>query len=91
MTAIERLAQAPDMHVDRALVDIDVAAPDAVEQLLAGKHPPRPLHQIFEEAELGRAQIDRLAGARDALLLAIEFEVADRQHQGNAFRTGAPQ
>ena len=32
---IEQLAQAADMHVDGALVDIDVAAPDAVQQFLA--------------------------------------------------------
>ena len=31
---VEQLAQAADMHIDGALVDIDVAAPDAVEQLL---------------------------------------------------------
>ena len=33
--AVERAAQAADVHVDGALVDIDVVAPDAVEQLLA--------------------------------------------------------
>src|SRR5690348_4279620 len=31
---IEQLAQAADMHVHGPLVDIDVAPPDAVEQLL---------------------------------------------------------
>ena len=34
-TRIEQFAQAADMHVDRALINVDVAAPDAVEQLLA--------------------------------------------------------
>src|SRR4051812_14531601 len=50
VAAIERFAQAADMHVDRALVDIDFAAPDAVEQLLAREHAARALHQKFEQA-----------------------------------------
>ena len=33
---LERLAQAPDVHVDRALLDEHVVAPDMVEQLRAG-------------------------------------------------------
>src|ERR1700731_2919238 len=49
--AVERLAQAADMDVDGALVDIDVAAPDLVEQLLAGKHPAGAFHQEFDQAE----------------------------------------
>src|SRR5262249_59761756 len=44
LTAVERLAQPADMDVDRALVDIDLAAPHAVEQLLAREHAARPLH-----------------------------------------------
>ena len=36
--AIDRLAQPADMHVHGALVDIDFAAPDAVEQLLSLIH-----------------------------------------------------
>src|SRR5580700_10458521 len=36
VAAVECLAQAADMDVHSALVDIDVAAPHPVEQLLAG-------------------------------------------------------
>src|SRR5438874_5859250 len=35
---LERLAEPPDMHVDRALLDVDVVAPDLVEQLRAAVH-----------------------------------------------------
>src|SRR3984893_2380096 len=75
VAAVERLAQAADMDVDGALVDIDVAAPHAVEQLLAGKHPAGTFHQEFEQAELGRAEIDRTGRARHALLLTVELEI----------------
>ena len=35
----QRLAQAPDMHVDRALVDLSSLTPNAVQQLGASEHP----------------------------------------------------
>src|SRR6202035_5798177 len=89
--AIERLAQASDMDVDGALVDVDVTAPDAVEQLLARKHPARVLHQEFEQAEFGRPERNVAAGARDPLLLAVELDVACGEHAGNALRLGPPQ
>src|SRR5580704_15355247 len=68
VAAVERLAQAADMDVDGALVDIDVAAPHPVEQLLAGKNPAGAFHQVFEQAELGRPEIDRAARSRHPLL-----------------------
>src|SRR5579862_1959787 len=83
VAAVERLAQAADMDVNGALVDIDVAAPHAVEQLLAGKHPAGAFHEEFEQAELGRAEIDRAGRSRHALLFAIELEVADVEHHGD--------
>src|ERR1700704_2736296 len=72
--AIERLAQASDMDVDGALVDIDVAAPDAVEQLLPREHPAGILHQEFEQPEFGGAERHVAAGARHPLLLAVELD-----------------
>ena len=86
-----RLAQPADMDVDGALVDIDVAAPDAVEQLLAREHAARALHQEFQQAIFGRPEIDGAAVARDALLFAIEFDVADVEHSGDPLGVGAAQ
>src|ERR1019366_2864313 len=80
LAAIDRFAQAPDMHVDGALVDIDVAAPDAVEQLLARENAARALHQKLQQAIFGRPQIDGAAAARDPPLVAVEFDVADAEH-----------
>ena len=64
------------MDVDGALVDIDLGAPDAVEQLLAGEHPAGPLHQELEQPVFGRPELDLAAGARYPLLLAIKLDVA---------------
>src|SRR5580693_6000937 len=60
---VEQLAQAADMHIHGAFVDIDVAAPDAVEQLLAAEHPARMLEEKLQQAILGRAEIDRASRA----------------------------
>src|SRR5262249_39699925 len=68
---VEQLAQAADMHVDGTFVDVDVAAPDAVEQLLTGEHAARMLQEEFEQAIFGRSEIDRTARARHAALLAV--------------------
>src|SRR5216683_5573382 len=91
VAAIERLAQPADMDVDGALVDVDFAAPDPVEQLLAREHAAGSLHQELEQAIFGRPEIDRAAGARDALLLAVDLEVAEGQHVGDPFGPRAAQ
>src|SRR4051812_40943628 len=38
MERLERDAKTPDVHVDGALLDVDVVAPDHVEQLRAAVH-----------------------------------------------------
>ena len=38
---------------------------------------PALLHQVFEQAELARLQLDRLAGARDRVRQPVEHEIAD--------------
>ncbi len=40
----QRLAQPPHMHIHRPAVDIDVAAPDPVQKLLAREHAARAFH-----------------------------------------------
>ena len=64
------------MDVDGALVDIDVVAPDRVEQLLAREDPAGALHQEFEQLELGRPEMQLAAVPADAVRLAVELDVA---------------
>src|SRR5579859_5827679 len=89
--AVERLAQAPDMNIDGALVDVDIAAPNTVEQLLAREHATRILHQEFQQTEFSWSKLHIAPGARDALFLAIELDVAGRQHTGDTLRLGSSQ
>src|SRR5579883_1933416 len=88
---VEQLAQPADMDVDGALVDIDVAAPDAVEQLLAREHAARMLQEELEQAIFGRPEIDRTARTRHAALLAVELDVAIGEHGGETLGACAPQ
>src|ERR1700686_277924 len=73
---VEQFAQAPDMHIHGALVDIDIAAPYAVEQLLTAEHPARMLQEKFQQPVFGRAEIDRATRAHHAALLALELDAA---------------
>src|SRR6185369_17924142 len=50
---IEQLAQAADVDVHGALVDIDVAAPDAVQELLAAEHAAGMLQEKLQQAIFG--------------------------------------
>src|SRR6202040_2906690 len=68
---IQTLTQASDVHVHGAFVDVDVAAPDAIEQLFARKHAARALHQKFEQAELGGAERNLASAARHPFLLPV--------------------
>ena len=79
------------MHIDGALVDIDVAAPNAVEQLLTAEHPARMFQKKLQEPVFRRAEIDRTPRTGDAALLAIELDVAIAEHGGEPLGAGAPQ
>src|SRR5262249_35486391 len=91
MTAVDRLAQAADMHIDRSFIDIDVRAPDAIEQLLAREYASRPFHQEFEQPVFGGPKVDRAAVARNSFLFSIKLDVANAEYGRNALRIGPAQ
>src|ERR1700730_17326559 len=73
---VEQFAQPSDVHVHGPLVDIDVAAPDALEQWPAAEPAARMRQKKSELPVFGRAESDRSPRARHAALLAIELDVA---------------
>src|SRR5439155_26182487 len=68
-----------------------VAAPDAVEQLLAAEDAAGMLEEKLEQAIFGRAEVDGAARTRDAALLAIEFNIAVGEHGGETLGACPPQ
>ena len=55
---VQSLPQAADMDIDRSEFDIDVMAPYQIEQLLPREDPAGVLHEMAQQAELGRPQMD---------------------------------
>src|SRR5258708_3960399 len=75
IVAVERDTKPADMHVDGARLDIDILAPYRVEQLLAREDAAGMLHEVAQQAELGRAEMDRLAAADHAMGHEINDDV----------------
>src|SRR6202012_4498261 len=70
---------------------VDIAAPYAVEQLLAAEYAPWMLEKELQQTILCRTEIDRAAGAGGAAVLALEFNIAIGKHRGEPFGTCAAQ
>ena len=69
------------MDVERLGVADVVAAPDPVDQRVAGQHPPGVGQQHVEQLELLERQRQRLAGDGDRVLVGVERHVADRDRR----------
>src|SRR6185437_13510700 len=57
----QRLAQPPDVHVDSAIIDVNIVAPYVVEKLLPREHATGRLHHEFQQAVVRRPQMHHLA------------------------------
>src|SRR5947209_2673341 len=88
---VKRAAQAADMHIHRPLVDVNIAAPYAIEKLRAREYVPRPLHQKFKQPELGRAKLALARATQNAPLVAVELNVATVKCICHPLRPSAPQ
>src|SRR3974377_110683 len=87
----ERPPKPADMDVNGALIDIDVATPYAIEQLLARENAAGSLPQIFEQPIFGGAKIDRAAGPRYPLSLPVHLQIAKGEHIADLRRRCAAQ
>src|SRR3546814_1073043 len=74
---LQGLAQAADVHVDRAFLDVDVAAPDVVEQLGARVDALGVGHEEVQQAVLGGADLHRLVVGEHAVGGAVDAQRAD--------------
>ena len=72
---LERFSQTAHMYIDRAAINIDIAAPDAVEQLFTAPHPAWALHECGQKPELGRPKAQLFTLAIDAMLGQIDHDI----------------
>src|ERR1700734_1512358 len=88
---VECLAQTPDMHVDRALLDVHIATPDPVEQLFTAIDPLGVRHEEFQQAILGRTERDGALADHDAMPGAIQSQLIDPDQLGFILAAAATQ
>ena len=76
VVALDALAQAADVHVHGARLDIDVVSPHQVEDLRAAEHPVGRLDEEFQQFELAQAQPDRRASQRHFVRVVVDAQPA---------------
>src|SRR5690554_2012233 len=74
MSFAQGFAQAADMHVDSAFLDIDIAAPYLVEQLATGVGALLVGHEELQQAILGGAYVERAVMGADAVADRIKYQ-----------------
>src|SRR5258706_4016011 len=74
--AFERLAETADVHIDGPLFQIDIASPDAIEQLFATVYTIGVQHEKFQQAVFSRPQCHGSASGADAVAGAIEHQLS---------------
>ena len=79
------------MHVDDVGLRVEMIVPDMFQQHRAGHHMAGVAHQVFEQLELARQQLDRLVAALDRAGQQVELEIGDPQPRRRRRRRAAPQ
>src|ERR1700734_2614862 len=58
----------------------EVVVPHVAEDLGAGEHTTRVEHEVAQQPELGRRQLDEAPATADLVAVLVEREVRERQH-----------
>src|SRR5262249_39293497 len=81
-----------DIDIDDIGITEEVKVPDVLGNLCAGEHVPGMAHEIFQEGELPRAQLDQASATMDLAPGGVHSkvtEVQDRIHlQGRSAQQG---
>src|SRR6478752_9289742 len=77
---VDLLAQVGDVKLDDVRLAAEVVVPHPVEDLRLGQHAPRVAHEVAQQLELGRGEVDLLAAAGHLVAVLVEGEVADDEH-----------
>ena len=90
---VDLLAQVGDVQLDHVGLAAEVVVPDPVQDLGLAQHPARVAHQVAEQLELGRGQLDLDPAAGHLVAVLVQREVADDQRRVAAGRrrAAAPQ
>ena len=81
---VHGFAETADMNIHGPLVDFRIHAPNAIEQLAAGKHATGPLHQEFEEFKFGWSEMQLAIAPANAMAATIQHQIAQFKRRRQA-------
>jgi hypothetical protein len=84
---LELLAQAPDVHVDRPLVALEIVTPDLFEQDRPRERDAGIRRELEQQRELARFQPDVAAVDPRFARRLVDLEPIERQQRGPAVAT----
>ena len=76
---VDLAAKTADVNVDDVGLRIEMVVPHRLEQHGSRHHLPGVAHQVFEDAELARLQIDPAAGANDGPGEEVQLQIGELQ------------
>src|SRR5438067_413101 len=76
---IDLTPQIADIDIDDVGIAEEIEVPDVLGDLRAGEYVPGMAHEIFQESELPRAQLDQAPATADLTPGGVHGEVAEAQ------------
>src|SRR5262245_30420249 len=77
---VDLAAQPADVALDDVGLRIEMKIPDVLQKHGPRHHATGVAHQVLEQLELARLEVDARAGARHRALDQVELEIGDAQH-----------
>ena len=88
---VDLAAEVADVHLDDVRVAGEVDAPHVIEDLALRRDVAVAAHEVLEQRELARGELDRLAVALGAPGAGVEAQRSDLEHRGARRRAAAEQ
>src|SRR6266480_446369 len=79
--AIDLAPERADVDVDDPGIAVEGEVPDVVNQGSPGEDIARPAHEVLEQRELGRGELDHTPPAHHLVAGRIQGEVPDGEHR----------
>ena len=76
----ELLAERLHVHIDGARTAVEVPAPHALQQRLAGKDHARLAHEVLEQVKLAQGELERLTGNGYLAVAGRKHDIAHAEH-----------
>ena len=76
---VDLLTQIGDVELDDVRLATEIVVPDSVEDLGLAEYSPWVAHEVSEQLELGRGQLNLYAAARYFMAVLVECQITDYQ------------